>query len=119
MFGSDPSSDVLELDNSQDVVIETPSNSVKVQSNNWAKVPSEQAIAVDVNQRNLVVSSIHIPVLTKSATNNVNEKSEVLARRVVQVRKYSLVTNESNHPDHIDRLSQLTVPYMEIEYTIV
>lgn len=44
---------------------------------------------------------VHIPVKTLTAADNMGEKSESVARIIVDVVRYSVVSNESNHPERV------------------
>lgn len=54
---------------------------------------------------------VHLPTKTKSAANNMENKSEVEARAITDVDRYSKITNSSDDPDkNVD----LPTPYYEI-----
>lgn len=125
LFSNDDDPESLEVVEDKTVYVETASNEVgeftedQVQYDHggsdapdkynvlWLASPSGQLSSFHP-------TTLHLPVKTKTAVENLYEKSESVAYAQADVIRASVVSNPSNNPEvQVD----LNVPYIELWYS--
>lgn len=93
------------------VYIETVSSElIEISPENWSNDSPNDTVYVDLHGESDVYTpnslitqdpptTVHMPVETLTAANNLHEKSESIARIPRNVTRYSYVTNTSTNPD--------------------